>query len=95
RRRSSRNPITGLDGLPFEIEARAFPDEYAFRVLDLRGVSAVAELYSLRTEDREIFVHALEKSIRVVSTAAFSEEELLRLLKAAAIFFRKVLSSYN
>ncbi|MEK7657457.1 MAG: hypothetical protein AAB412_06845 [Elusimicrobiota bacterium] len=94
-RLSSQNPITGIDGLPFEIEARAFPDEYAFRVLDLRGVSAVAELYSLRTEDREIFVHSLEKSIRVVSTAAFSEEELLRLLKAASVFFRKVLSSYN
>lgn len=92
---SSRNPITGIEGLSYEIEARAFPDEYAFRVLDMRGVSAVAELYSMRTEDREIFVHALEKKVRIVSTAAFTQEELGRLLKTAAVFFRKILSSYD
>ncbi len=83
-------PITGLPGQTPDIVVRSLPEPYAFRMLDIAELSAVAELLRLRTPRREISIELSGGQFKIAANATFETEELKRLIIGALPLVRKM-----
>ncbi|MFH1725677.1 MAG: hypothetical protein ABII00_13795 [Elusimicrobiota bacterium] len=87
-----REPVVDLKGQAADMVVRSLPVDYAFGVLDLRTLAALQDIFELRTEKRELYVHVSGRYMRVISSAIFREDELRTLVARAAVVFERVRS---
>jgi hypothetical protein len=64
--------------------------DFALSLLDQKASAALTEIFSLRTDEREMYVEVNGGVIRLVSNRTFNEDELRTMLEAMALWVHRV-----
>lgn len=82
--------VENLPGSESWMKVRSDPPGYAFRLLDARAFETLHELFSLQTEERQMYTVVEGDKIRIVATRSFAESELPQFLGWGARWIQKV-----
>ncbi len=82
--------VENIPGIEAWMKVRSEPAGYAFRVLDARAFDILHELFSMQSEERQMYTVIEGDKIRVVATRTFDAEELTKLVTWGARWIQKV-----
>ncbi|MBI4423787.1 MAG: hypothetical protein HY554_08675 [Elusimicrobia bacterium] len=82
--------VDNLPGMEPWMLIRSEPADFAFQLLDPNGLQTLHALFSLQSEERQMYTVIDGKDIHVVATRTFDAEELKTLLAAGARWIQKV-----
>jgi hypothetical protein len=64
--------------------------DFALSLLDQKAAAALTEIFSLRTDEREMYMEIHGGVIRMISNRTFNEDELRTMLEAMALWVHRV-----
>jgi hypothetical protein len=82
-------PVAGIPGCK-DWGVRCNELDFALSVLDQKAAAALIEVFSLRTDEREMYLEVDGGVIRVVSNRTFNEDELRTMLEAMVLWVHRV-----
>lgn len=87
---AGESDLRGLPGLSADWSLRTLPDDYGFEVVDAGAMAVIHEVFDLRNEEREVYIHVRGRSMRIGATGTFSASEIPLVLSAAARLFMRL-----
>lgn len=82
--------IANIPGAEAWMRVRSEPAGYAFRLLDARAFEVLYELFSLQSEERQMYAVIEGDKARIVATRTFDADELSKLVLWGARWIQKV-----